>query len=589
MNEEKVMRARWVLSCAAGLAILAPTSASAYNWHTHSKMTETAVSILQAPPLALPPPGVSTLEWTQFTTSVAAAPGRLGLLRTGLPTELPDTRLFAPAGDSTAPIELWPFNDDEDTPENEAAQCKYYEDDNLDKIGSIQIKDFRYVPERTAAPCGLKQSLDEDLVLRRVLGWHAGSIDDHYNDTVMWFRPTNAGPASTVKKWLTKIWVAGAGGLALPFKCVWDAIFGDGCDVGSSFDMAKKYNPVEYVDGWIPGVGEVRQGDAATMWHFIHVDGDGAHYNDTRGLLYEEAGPSHPGAIDLMMMAGADLTGLSLKAGASDGDDFYGEYDKISRGDPAWQAYSVGHLEFSPVDNLAQFGWDKRYVAGGKISAAGLAWPLHAIGDAAAPHHVVGTSSWGHRPFEDFVDQNLDFMLPAPSEQKKRDILGVAFIYWQGLRAGASVQDVVRALAVQTRGTAKLFADWPFDDSRSIGYLIGDKQSTIDKYANDAPRAKLLIEEGLAATLAFLVHASEKALDPGFDPKTKCAWPTHYVPFEGCTQGPLPPGSGADPAPVCPANQTCAGVPTCPNPCQTKDDCSSNYDCHFGCCIGIVK
>ena len=372
------MRARWVLSCAAGLAILAPTPASAYNWHTHSKMTETAVSILQAPPLALPPPGVSSLEWTQFTTSVAAAPGKLGLLRTGLPTELPDTKLFAPAGDSTAPIELWPFNDDEDTPENEAAQCKYYEDDNLDKIGSIQIKDFRYVPERTAGPCGLKQNLDKDVVLRRVLGWHAGSIDDHYNDTVMWFRPTNAGPASTVKKWLTKIWVAGAGGLALPFKCVWDAIFGDGCDVGSSFDMAKKYNPVEYVDGWIPGYGEVRQGDAATMWHFIHVDGDGAHYNDTRGLLYEEAGPSYPGAIDLMMMAGADLTGLSLKAGASDGDDFYGEYDKISRGDPAWQAYSVGHLEFSPVDNLAQFGWDKRYVAGGKISAAGLAWPLHA-------------------------------------------------------------------------------------------------------------------------------------------------------------------------------------------------------------------
>ena len=100
--------------------------------------------------------------------------GQAGVASHRVAHRAPGHEAVRPGGRLDGAHRARPFNDDEDTPENEAAQCKYYEDDNLDKIGSIQIKDFRYVPERTAGPCGLKQNLDKDVV-RRVLGWHAGS------------------------------------------------------------------------------------------------------------------------------------------------------------------------------------------------------------------------------------------------------------------------------------------------------------------------------------------------------------------------------------------------------------------------------
>jgi len=51
-------------------------------------------------------------------------------------------------------------------------------------------------------------------------------------------------------------------------------------------------------------------------------------------------------------------------------------------------------------------------VLSGYSDAKGLAWPLHAIGDVCAPHHVVGTTSWGHRPFEEIVDHHEPSFIP---------------------------------------------------------------------------------------------------------------------------------------------------------------------------------
>ena len=217
------------------------------------------------------------------------------------------------------------------------------------------------------------------------------------------------------------------------------------------------------------------------MWHFIHVDGDGAHYNDTRGLLYEEAGPSYPGAIDSTTTAGADSTGLSLKAGASDGDDFYGEYDK-DRGDPAWQAYSVGHLEFSPVDNLAQFGWDKRYVAGGKISAAGLAWLLrHRRRGSASPRR--GHLELGSPPLRGLRGSNLDFMLPA----SRRSVTSSA----SRSSTGRACWRQRPRFGVRSRckpdGPRASSPTGPSTTAARSSYLTGDKQSTTSSTGTNHP------------------------------------------------------------------------------------------------------
>jgi hypothetical protein len=276
-------------------------------------------------------------------------------------------------------------------------------------MGVFRIMDFRYVPKRSAGPCGLEKESDPELVLRKVIGWQAGSPDDHYDDSHLWYRPTNAGFLGKAKGWASDGWTTGAGALLAPFACAWEAIFGDGCDLDDGAKLAKKYNPVDYVDSWLPGFGDVHGDPYPTLWHFINVDAGGpSQHNAPPGLVYPDAGPSYPGVMDVAIMAGAGLVGLSVHASKSDGVDFYGQYDDDGRGDNAWQAYDIGTIDFSPIDNLARYGWDDKFIAGGSISARGLAWPLHAIGDATAPHHVAGTSSWGHRPYEDYIDQYFD-------------------------------------------------------------------------------------------------------------------------------------------------------------------------------------
>ena len=111
-------------------------------------------------------------------------------------------------------------------------------------------------------------------------------------------------------------------------------------------------------------------------------------------MFYEEAGPTRPGAVDVSILILADTFALSLQAGASAGDDRYGGYDRVPRGDLAWQA-PIGHVEFRAIDNLAKYGWDE-CEQGGYSSAAGLSYVLHALSGVCAPHHVTGTTSWGH-------------------------------------------------------------------------------------------------------------------------------------------------------------------------------------------------
>jgi hypothetical protein len=72
------------------------------------------------------------------------------------------------------------------------------------------------------------------------------------------------------------------------------------------------------------------------------------------------------------------------------------------RGEDYWDERDFSEVVFPPVDNLGYYGWRKwRQDSCKKVER--LHWPLHALGDASAPHHVVGATGLGHRPFEDIV------------------------------------------------------------------------------------------------------------------------------------------------------------------------------------------
>lgn len=299
-------------------------------------------------------------------------------------------------------------------------------------------------------------------------------------------------------------------------------------------------------------------------------------------------------------MVAADVSGLSLNAYESDGDDQYGEYDKIGRGDIAWHAFNIAHTEFSPVDNLARYGWDK-FKSDGRKSARGLAWPLHAIADASCPHHLVGTTSWGHRPYEDWVELAYPSLVKPGDDAQRKRILAEAYFWWDAFKKNNEdirglIENVgVSAEAIRTSGPKP---DWPYNDLASFDYSTGAKAQSKEYYAQEGPSngAGLLMESAVAATLGFLVAVSEKVVDPGFAPSTKCAPDEHYDPATfACVPGAPPP-----PPPVvfvdivCPSNQSCVDAGPdggCQLPCETIADCpnSTEYTCTGVCCIAIPK
>jgi hypothetical protein len=72
------------------------------------------------------------------------------------------------------------------------------------------------------------------------------------------------------------------------------------------------------------------------------------------------------------------------------------------RGEDYWDERDFSAMVFTPVDNLAYYGW-REWRGDPCKKVERLHWPLHALGDASAPHHVVGVTGLGHRPFEDVV------------------------------------------------------------------------------------------------------------------------------------------------------------------------------------------
>ena len=241
-------------------------------------------------------------------------------------------------------------------------------------------------------------------------------------------------------------------------------------------------------------------------------------------------------------MAVFDISGLSVNYDDSNGVHQYqvtgaddGMPNTNLRNRSQWQYTTIAHIAFEPVDNLAYYGW-RSFRDGVEHPVSSLAWPLHALGDATVPMHVTATSAWGHRPFEDAQERLWPQISKADvplvgQEQWVRATLMKAFEWWHfitqwrkvhtGHDTDTPVREMVTELAKRTLSYSMTAYEetghiWPFNPAASTLYII-DEGAAISLYTgqpNTSDLVRPLFEDGIGATLALLVSASEILPEP---------------------------------------------------------------------------
>jgi len=473
-----------------------------------------------------------------------------------------------------------------------------------------------------------------------MLGYHAKTGDDHIDDTVfetLWIAAAIV--AGVVIGALLILGVISVGGLLLfaagviiavvalaILFCIAGLLDGDGCGNGivngfthlveaAHAPATALDNTFPEINGIIPRGGDIKDSTYTGLWHYINAKSSGSNsYDDRQGMYYDEAGPDFPGQFDFMIMAGLDLGDLHLGYDESDGPHHYeirgandGHTDSEHRSFAKWQGPTGAHLQFSPLDNFGFYGW-KNFLT--SHDAHWLSWPLHALGDATVPMHVMGTSSWGHRPYEDSLDwgekwnamrwlrcvpESLGdctqkcFADPAdPTKtcpeatnavdnsrkqfEQARTILQHAFRWsrfiqaWRdrtGRPGDIPVRDMITQLALETASLSNQNGgdnSWPWCDDCSMEWVLpgilggGDNHQGMNFYQTDDSLAKErdLIERSVGATLAFLVATADA------------------VPATTCSTGTCAAGA------TCCGGKVCSGGSCCTpggSPCEHDRDC----------------
>jgi len=392
-----------------------------------------------------------------------------------------------------------------------------------------------------------------------VLGFWTQAVDDELNDFHMWIRPSNILFLSVVKEYLEKALGVTLGTVWITVKCFTSCaasaltagIVGD-CKkcLDDAIKEAKSasHDVVTEIDGLAPGFGDITGSLYVGMGHHVNVSqaansivsdlkGNYNHYDDQPGMLTENAGPNGlPGNIEVLSMAGADLIGMSVHYDLSlgpkryevtEGNDFHP--NSIDRSDDDWQYLSWPHIPFTPLDNLAWFGW-KQFRDNPQSNAKYLGWPLHAIGDATVPMHVTGTFAHGHRPYEDAIENQRQELLygdgsSALVRRRLRLIMSQALLWrkfilnWRAKHpangADVPIRDLVTQLAQQTLSKVNqpnlITAGWPFNDLASTTYLLDKGLATgfYEAFPGVTNINQELLENGVAAEIAFLTSAAE--------------------------------------------------------------------------------
>lgn len=652
-------------SLSLGLSITVfAESASAYGFRGHSRIVEVAAFAMQSGKANPPAPhGVDAGQWSTYTAAIAKAADDLTNLQTGVGNPGREGPCLYDPKDNMARV---PFDRIRDmhylqvrgqqrpgvgtNPAELTLACVPNPLNlnspicNANAASNTYCSQVPRAPDPSKCPAETDDSNFDDLRLGKVLGWQAAAVDLHDEDFMPWIRPTNSAIVDIASYGPLAVPVVVVGAIVVGIECLWDWITDSG-DCGRQFEKAVNLiddaSPAKVIAGdWVPGIDTGRNGDWFTgLWHFVDVaDFSGKQDNfsteepfQARGMLYEEAGPDgEPGAFDILIsLGGGDLGGLGMDPDNSAGVTKYAPFDDEPHSRYDWVSPPLGHVEFSPITSLAQFGYNA--FLQNPTTAMNLGYPLHAIGDAAEPHHVAGTSAHGHRPYEDLVDQSVDtgILPPPPScalrvngwdsatadkpHQDQMDrILAKGFEFWQGHKGDADFpKSLIQDLARQTYLFAKAApGDTVYHDGASTLYLV-DQDAAVKQYkdSNDDEQLKTMLEFGTGATIAFLTVASTHVIDPGADPKALCNPPTtSYQQIENpdgkndvwdCLPGlPQPPvvSTGTvelgTPSGLGSGGAGGSGGANCGVliPCSSNSDCSnSTFNCVAGCCEQIVE
>ena len=629
-----------LIMLALGASVVAERSAHAYNSGTHHAIASYGWEVMRAAadaqfgnhvawtgnlaptPLSqvgtcdLCGPGATQAAWDAFLARIPTAMSRLNTLNPGLGFIPCQGQL---SSDNTLKGMLIGLGT---TPSATGASTPCFDPDpSKDRTLGHRLQggayDGRWHPGGIFDLTNPNPTIDGNGYQGLLLGWQAKSGDDHLNDTVFETGWIIAGVIAAVV--VIALVAAGILGVAffgglLAVVCALAILFclaglldGDGCGNGiingftnlieaAHAPITALDNNVPELDGIIPRGGDITSDAYTGMWHYINAKPGGSNsYDDRQGLYYDEAGPDFvPGQFDVVIQAGLDLGDLHLGYDESDGPHHYeirggndGHPDSDHRSFACWQGPTGAHLQFSPLDNFGFFGWSNFLSS---RNAFWLSWPLHALGDATVPMHVNGTSSWGHRPYEDAVDWSerwnvmrflactpetlgscaqACFIDPADPSKKcpehtdavdnsrqqfeqARRILQHAFRWTQfisswrtrlGRPNDVPVRDLVTSLALDTFNlTNQSGADnvWPWCDDCSMDWLIyKDNHQGMDFYETDASLAKArdLVERSVGATAAFLIATGEVIPAPAACSTTTCATGTTCCAGRSCTGG----------------------------------------------------
>ena len=486
-----------------------------------SDLTGVSVAPLDAQPATVP--AAEAAKWTAFVNETKAMPDRIAQVRVGLSDPRVDTsscgKLYPQlaAGQHLAQCKAGdiPFAVKRGWGSN-TSDCfirgNYFAGD------PDQAEFFNSIPSNNSGA---------------VLGYYGQAVDDEVSDSIWWLSVQNQEFRSTVQAVLDDASDFSLAIVLAPFACLWSLFSGDNC-----FDKARDWghqaNPVTRADEYAKDLEKAintgrLDGDdlfsTTGVWHFINVeDGPNGDFNRIAGMHYTSGGwrggvnilgVGRLDALDWGVIVGGDFLGLTLDPDQATGVSRYQQSPDgpISRRKDDW-FNTIGHTEFEPLDNLALYGW-RRFQS--NHDASGLGWVLHALGDAVEPQHGIAATGWGHRPFEDFAGFAWPEMFMEPKADHyflMTDIVAQAYQWWSMIDAAQRsgnpndipVRDLITALAYQTRGVS----DYAIKTGISVSYGSGpDENAARAAYGGTANQTLGLLESGTAATLAFLVKASQ--------------------------------------------------------------------------------
>lgn len=394
------------------------------------------------------------------------------------------------------------------------------------------------------------------------LGSYAVAPDNYTNDWGLVIAPFQSLFMGTGQELANLGIEAGLAIFLAPFVCAWRWFSGKSCGLNDIRDVADSANILEDIVHLIPSpfaAWPVGEDQAVGFGHFMNLGPRARNfYDDIGGLHYDTAGYRGTlGNQDIKLGLIADTAGLVVEPRHSDGVRNYeirsdevhdGHARSQYRTNSRWRGTTYTHQEMTPLDNMAYYGW-RIASSTGHTSVHGLQWPLHALGDVAAPHHLISTTGWGHRSYENAVNTNWENMhfldstgvthsIEFQYEQARELLVRALFwrrrvVAWRARNVGAFPLDVpVRDLITEmaTRNYSYIVAgdentyggpntridkdDLPAavfaynDDYRSKIKNGNDdlEQLYIDDYTDEM---RHLVENAMAGALGFLSAAGE--------------------------------------------------------------------------------